>query len=117
MGTIAELLGYQLGEFSEDAASTTSTNLDSGTNQVLPDEEDPLGEIAMAAILRECDLEPEQARGALTLRGDLDCDELSIYAIVAAIEHEAGISLPDEQVKSWQTVDDVLKDVRSAAKK
>ena len=38
----------------------------------------------MEAVLDEADLDPADARGELTLRGDLDMDDVSLYAVARA---------------------------------
>ena len=49
----------------------------------------------MEAVLNESGLEPAKARGELTLRGDLDMDDVSLYAVVARIEREAKLRITD----------------------
>ncbi|MCI6411131.1 MAG: phosphopantetheine-binding protein [Schaalia hyovaginalis] len=110
MGSIAELLGYSLLP-EPDAA---------------PDDEAPRGapaaskadlarEAAMAAVLEETGLDPDEARADLTLRGDLDLDDLGLYAIVARIEHDLSLVLPDELVDSWGTLGSILDDTARLA--
>ena len=69
----------------------------------------------MQAVLDEVELEPAQARGELTLRGDLDMDDVSLYAVVARVEREAKVTLTDAQVEEWVTLADLLDAVSDAA--
>lgn len=110
MGSIAELLGYSLDPDSLDGAA--------GDQAPAPgalDEKADAGEerraTAMAAVLAETGLEPAAARAELSLRSDLDLDDLVLYAIVARIEHELRIRIPDAEVESWRTLSDLLEAV------
>ncbi len=53
----------------------------------------------MEAVSLRVELEPAQKRGELTLRGDLDMDDVSLYAVVARVEREAKVTLTDAQVE------------------
>ncbi|WP_165217944.1 phosphopantetheine-binding protein [Schaalia sp. ZJ1691] len=110
MGTIAELLGYSLepdpdatGADSGENAGSSSV-IDAGANE----KADEQREVAMAIVLDECDLAPAQARADLTLREDLEMDDLVLYAIVSRMEHEMKTSLSDDEVRSWVTLGDLL---------
>lgn len=130
MGTIGDLLGIDLASaFAQEnsdvtnidgtqgdasivspAARDTAVQLEPGKADKNVDVEavNPRHEAVLAAIVAETNLEPSQARLELTLRGDLDLDALALYAIVAAIEHELRCSFVDEDVRSWQTLGDIL---------
>ena len=69
----------------------------------------------MEAVLDEAELDPADARGELTLRGDLDMDDVSLYAVVARVEREAKVTLTDAQVEEWVTLADLLDAVSDAA--
>ena len=69
----------------------------------------------MQAVLDEVELEPAQARCELTLRGDLDMDDVSLYAVVARVEREAKVALTDAQIEEWETLGDLLDAVAQAA--
>ena len=69
----------------------------------------------MDAVLDEVELDPGDARAELTLRGDLDMDDVSLYAVVARIEREARVQLTDAQVDAWETLGDLLDAAGDAA--
>lgn len=102
MGSIAELLGYSL------------TPEEPGESQAPAQDADRIRETAMAAVLEETALEPARARGDLRLVEDLDLDDLVLYAVIARIEHELGIRIPDAAVARWRTLDDLLDGVLEA---
>lgn len=112
MGSIADLLGYTLN--AEGEKSDISTEAGAVIN-VAGESSSPktehAREVVMDAILEFVDLAPEDARGDLTLKNDLDIDTLVRYAIVARIEHELKLSIRDSEVDAWETLDDVLSDV------
>ena len=120
MGSIADLLGDQLRaglaqlvdpEASDEAlgAAPASSGAPVETAQ------DRAREAAMEAVLDEAELVPADARGELTLRGDLDMDDVSLYAVVARVEREAKVTLNDAQVEQWVTLEDLLDAVSDAA--
>ena len=76
--------------------------------------QDRAREAAMEAVLDEVELDPADARGALTLRGDLDMDDVSLYAVVARVEREAKVTLTDATVEEWVTLADLLDAVTDA---
>lgn len=113
MGTIAELLGYSLGDPQDPATPEEVASLVEETRT--EDSSTPTSdEVVLAAVLDECDLEPGDARGDLTLEGDLDLDELGRWAIATAVEHDLRVTLADADVESWGTLDDVLTAARMA---
>ena len=119
MGSIADLLGDQLraglaqlvdpdseAEGHGDAQASSSAAGESASVQ------ERAREAAMEAVLDEADLAPENARAELTLRGDLDMDDVSLFAVV---EREAKVQLPDAQVEAWVSLGDLLDAVSQAA--
>ena len=115
MGSIADLLGDQLraglaqlvdpdseAEGHGDAQASSSAAGESTSAQ------ERAREAAMEAVLDEADLAPENARAELTLRGDLDMDDVSLYAVVARVEREAKVGFSDAQIEGWQTLGDLL---------
>lgn len=105
MGSIAELLGYSLTpEEPED------------THTRAQEDSDRIRETAMAAVLDETSLEPEAARANLRLVEDLDLDDLVLYAIIARIEHELHIQIPDASIAAWTTIEDLLTGVEAATR-
>lgn len=110
MGSIAELLGYSLTPEDPEVATPNAS--------LAPDEkEEAARETAMEALLDETGLEPEDAREDFSLRGDLDLDDLSLYAIVARIEHESRVSIPDAAIDSWETLGDLLDGAATARRR
>ena len=115
MGSIADLLGDQLraglaqlvDPATEDDApeGTQASSIDAGESVST---QDRAREAAMEAVLDEADLAPGDARAELTLRGDLDMDDVSLYAVVARVEREAKVALTDAQIEEWETLGDLL---------
>ena len=70
-------------------------------------------EAAMEAVLEESGLEPGSARAELTLRGDLDLDDLGLCAVVARFERAAGARCPDAEIEQWRTLGDLLSAARA----
>lgn len=143
MGTIGDLLGIDLAAaFAQDESDATDlrdaqgdapavdshvadSHVDKETAHAQPckapeysdaDTVNPCHEAVLAAIVAETHLEPSRARLDLTLRDDLDLNELGLYAIVAAVEHELRCTFTDEAVRSWQTLGDVLNAADEAGK-
>ena len=46
---------------------------------------------------------------------DLDMDDVSLFAVVARVEREAKVQLPDAQVEAWVSLGDLLDAVSQAA--
>ena len=122
MGSIADLLGDQLraglaqlvdpdseAEGHGDAQASSSAAGESASAQ------ERAREAAMEAVLDEADLAPENARAELTLRGDLDMDDVALYAVVARVEREAKVTLTDAQIDQWETLGDLLGAVANGA--
>ena len=105
MGSIAELLGYSLTP--EEPEETRARE---------QEDSDRIRETAMAAVLEETSLAPEAARADLRLVDDLDLDDLVLYAIIARIEHELRIQIPDVAIVKWTTLEDLLAGVEAAAR-
>ena len=120
MGSIADLLGDQLraglAQLVEPEASNEAPGAAPASSDA-PDEtaQDRAREAAMEAVLDEAELDPADARGELTLRGDLDMDDISLYAVVARVEREAKVTLNDASVEQWVTLEDLLDAVSDAA--
>lgn len=122
MGSIADLLGDQLraglaqlvDPATEDDATegAQASSIDAGESVST---QDRAREAAMEAVLDEADLAPGDARAELTPRGDLDMDDVSLYAVVARVEREAKVALTDAQIEEWETLGDLLDAVAQAA--
>ena len=123
MGSIADLLGDQLraglaqlvDPVTEDNAPEEGAQASSIDAGEYVSTQDRAREAAMEAVLDEADLAPGDARAELTLRGDLDMDDVSLYAVVARVEREAKVALTDAQIEEWETLGDLLDAVAQAA--
>lgn len=120
MGSIADLLGDQLRAglaqlVDPDASDEAPGAAPASSDSTVETAQDRAREAAMAAVLDEAELDPASARGELTLRGDLDMDDVSLYAVVARVEREAKVTLSDALVEQWVTLADLLGAVSDAA--
>lgn len=120
MGSIADLLGDQLRAglaqlVDPDASDEAPDGAAASSESAAETAQDRAREAAMEAVLDEAELDPADARGELTLRGDLDMDDVSLFAVVARVEREAKVTLHDSQVEEWVTLADVLDAVSDAA--
>ena len=120
MGSIADLLGDQLRAglaqlVDPDASDEVPGAALASSDSTVETAQDRAREAAMAAVLDEAELDPADARGELTLRGDLDMDDVSLYAVVARVEREAKVTLSDALVEQWVTLADLLDAVSDAA--
>ena len=120
MGSIADLLGDQLRAglaqlVDPDASDEAPGAAPASSDSTVETAQDRAREAAMAAVLDEAELDPASARGELTLRGDLDIDDVSLYAVVARVEREAKVTLSDALVEQWVTLADLLDSVSEAA--
>ena len=119
MGSIADLLGDQLRAglaqlVDPDASDEVPGAALASSDSTVETAQDRAREAAMAAVLDEAELDPADARGELTLRGDLDMDDISLYAVVARVEREAKVTLNDALVEQWVTLADLLDAVSDA---
>ena len=122
MGSIADLLGdllraglAQLVDPDSEAEGHGDAQASSSAAGESTNAQERAREAAMEAVLDEADLAPENARAELTLRGDLDMDDVSLFAVVARVEREAKVQLPDAQVEAWVSLGDLLDAVSQAA--
>ena len=119
MGSIADLLGDQLRAglaqlVDPDASADASGAAPASSESRVDTTQDRAREAAMEAVLDEVELDPAAARGELTLRGDLDMDDVSLYAVVARVEREAKVALADAAIEEWVTLADLLDAVADA---
>lgn len=120
MGSIADLLGDQLRAglaqlVDADASDEVPGAAPASSENAVETAQDRAREAAMEAVLDEAELDPADARGELTLRGDLDMDDVSVYAVVARVEREVKVTLNDAQIEQWVTLADLLDAVSDAA--
>ena len=120
MGSIADLLGDQLRAglaqlVDPDASDEMPGAAPASSESAVETAQDRAREAAMDAVLDEAELDPADARGELTLRGDLDMDDVSVYAVVARVEREVKVTLNDAQIEQWVTLADLLDAVSDAA--
>ncbi|MFT0763032.1 phosphopantetheine-binding protein [Actinomyces sp. F1_1611] len=100
MGSIADLLG---GELPDEWEQSDRVARQEGAR-----------EVALEAILTETNYPPEQMSPGLRLREELELDGLPLWAVVAQIERELKVTIPDREVKSWVTLADLLDAVERA---
>ena len=120
MGSIADLLGDQLHAglaqlVDPDASDEVPGAAPASSESAVETAQDRAREAAMEAVLDEAELDPADARGELTLRGDLDMDDVSLYAVIARVEREVKVTLNDAQIEQWVTLADLLDAVSDAA--
>lgn len=120
MGSIADLLGDQLRAglaqlVDPDASDEVPGAAPASSESAVETAQDRAREAAMEAVLDEAELDPADARGELTLRGDLDMDDVSLYAVIARVEREVKVTLNDAQIEQWVTLTDLLDAVSDAA--
>ena len=120
MGSIADLLGDQLRAglaqlVDPDASDEVPGAAPASSESAVETAQDRAREAAMEAVLDEAELDPTDARGELTLRGDLDMDDVSLYAVIARVEREVKVTLNDAQIEQWVTLADLLDAVSDAA--
>ena len=118
MGSIADLLGDQLraglAQLADAEAAPEDDAPSSGVERA-SDASERARVIAMEAVLDEAEIDPVRVRGRDSLRGDLDLDDISLYALVARIEREAKVTLADAEVEAWVSLSDLLDSVSEAA--
>lgn len=120
MGSIADLLGDQLRAglaqlVDPDTSDEVPGAAPASSENAVETAQDRAREAAMEAVLDEAELDPADARGELTLRGDLDMDDVSLYAVIARVEREVKVTLNDAQIEQWVTLADLLDAVSDAA--
>ena len=120
MGSIADLLDDQLRAglaqlVDPDASDEVPGAAPASSESAVETAQDRAREAAMEAVLDEAELDPADARGELTLRGDLDMDDVSLYAVIARVEREVKVTLNDAQIEQWVTLADLLDAVSDAA--
>ncbi len=104
MGSIADLLGDKL---PEDWKETVSGQREGNTGS--PDTEESKERSAViAAVLEETDFDPAKMSPHLRLDRDLELTGLPLWSVVADIERELKTTFPDEQVRGWETLGDLL---------
>ena len=118
MGSIADLLGDQLRAGLAqlaDAEAPPEDDAPSSGGESASDASERARVIAMEAAVDEAEIDPARVRGRDSLRGDLDLDDISLYALVARIEREAKVTLADAEVETWVSLSDLLDSVSEAA--
>ena len=123
MGSIADLLGDQLraglaqlvdpAPDGDAVSPAQASSIDAMGESATAEER--AREAAMEAVLDESGIDPADARAELTLRRDLDMDDVALYAVVARVEREAKVCFSDAQIEGWQTLGDLLGAVANGA--
>ena len=91
MGSIADLLGDQLRAglaqlVDPDASDEVPGAAPASSESAVETAQDRAREAAMEAVLDEAELDPADARGEITLRGDLDMYDVSLESVIARVE-------------------------------
>ncbi|MDP7506666.1 MAG: acyl carrier protein, partial [Candidatus Woesearchaeota archaeon] len=81
---------------------------DENKQEEMSSEESPLYEIVRKVISEMKDIEQEEISPDSNLVTDLGIDSLDIYGIIYYIEEESGISIPDDNIFSFETVDELI---------
>ena len=123
MGSIADLLGDQLraglaqlvdpAPDGDAVSPAQASSIDAMGESATAEER--AREAAMEAVLDESGIDPADARAELTLRRDLDMDDVALYTVVARVEREAKVTLTDAQIDQWETLGDLLGAVANGA--
>ena len=123
MGSIADLLGDQLraglaqlvdpAPDGDAVSPAQASSIDAMGESATAEER--ARETAMEAVLDESGIDPADACAELTLRRDLDMDDVALYAVVARVEREAKVGFSDAQIEGWQTLGDLLGAVANGA--
>lgn len=70
--------------------------------------EKDLFEKVKTLIAEKLEIDESKITPQSSFRQDLKADSLDTYELVYAIEEQMGVSLPDEKVSEFETVQDVL---------
>ncbi|MDO5034199.1 MAG: acyl carrier protein [Actinomycetaceae bacterium] len=97
--SIAEMLGMDMPE--EEPAEEAS-------------QPDDVQGVVVAALLAESEVRAEDFREDMRLEEDFDLDLIGLYAVVAGIEQDLKVTLPDSKVRELVTLGDLFALVRSA---
>lgn len=66
-------------------------------------------------IADNLDVEKDEVKPEAKLIDDLDADSLAVVELQMAIEDEAGIKIPDEDIKNLVTVQDIMDEIEKCA--
>jgi acyl carrier protein len=69
---------------------------------------DEIFEAVAQALVREFELEPAQLRLEVHLVDDLDLDSIDAIDLAVRLEEQLGVSFSEEDLKSVQTLGDVV---------
>lgn len=123
--SIAEMLGMELPE--DDLATLDNSdfaNTQSGARDAresLPHKNadetdeavDEVEEAVIQALLAESIVPADSFAPELSLRDDFDLDPIGLYAIIAQIEQELSIEIPDREIESARTLKELIMVVQS----
>ncbi|MDO5719325.1 MAG: acyl carrier protein [Actinomycetaceae bacterium] len=122
--SIAEMLGMELpdddlatlkpdGESDIEIVETRNEGEKSKESLESGGEPDDVEEAVVAALLNETSVPAEKFSPQLTLRTDFDLDNIGLYAVIAEIEQELSIEIPDAEIEKTMTLSDLFVVVRS----
>lgn len=67
-------------------------------------------------IADNLDVDKEDVKPEAKLIDDLDADSLAVVELQMAIEDEAGVKIPDEDVQKLVTVQDIVEEIEKCKK-
>lgn len=100
-------------EDTEDKSPEVRNGGDNPSESHDDDASDPVDEAVVAALINETSVPADQFSPQLTLRTDFDLDNIGLYAVIAEIEQELAIEIPDTDIDKAVTLGDLLMVVRS----
>lgn len=112
MSSIGDLLAGALPEGWQDATAPTETSGPDGDETRADVPEGPAG-VVLAAVSAETGIPAAELHPDLLLEEDLELWSLSLWAVVAEVERNLGLQLPDNEVAAWVSLADMLRAAKS----
>lgn len=123
--SIAEMLGMELPQDDlatlnssasapdDSAEGSTRESLVQGEAEQTSNTSDDVEEAVVQALLSESTVPAQEFAPQLRLREDFDLDHIGLYAVIAHIEQDLAIEIPDTEIASARTLSDLIMVVRS----
>ena len=73
-------------------------------------------EKVQAILAKQLRIDAAAVKPESRIKNDLGADSLDILQLLMTIEEEYGVTIPDEQLASFETVEDVVKFLESLEK-
>ena len=73
-------------------------------------------EKVQAILAKQLRIDAATVKPESRIKNDLGADSLDILQLLMTIEEEYGVTIPDEQLASFETVEDVVKFLESLEK-